>query len=111
MAMAECLDVILEGPLVLEIRATDAIPKLATILLVSSPIAPHSKGFATFPAHEGLDSMLPLVMRLEGSEIFQRLSSRVIDVVSAAGGAAVAGKAKHAGGLSSSQRFWPSSVL
>lgn len=111
MAMAEGLDVVLEGPLVLEIRAADAKPKLATVLLVSSPIPPHCEGLAAFPAHEGLDAMLPLVMRLEGSEIFQWLGSRVVDVVSAAWGAAVAGKPKHAGGLSPAKRFWPSSVL
>jgi hypothetical protein len=43
MALAKGLNVIFERPFVLKIRAANAIPKLATILLMSSPITSHSE--------------------------------------------------------------------
>lgn len=87
------------------------IPELPTILLVSPPIASHCKGFTAFPTHERLDPMLPLVMRLKRSEIFQRLRSRVIDVVPAPCRTAVTRQPKHRCWLCSPQRLWSFSVL
>uniref|UniRef100_A0A2P2N5S1 Uncharacterized protein n=1 Tax=Rhizophora mucronata TaxID=61149 RepID=A0A2P2N5S1_RHIMU len=69
---------------------------------MGSPISPHSKGLTTFSTHERFDTVLPLVMRLKGSKIFERLCSRVINVVLATRCAAIARKPKHACWLSSS---------
>lgn len=72
MAIAKGVDVVLERPLVLEIGAARAVPELAAVLLVGSPVASDGEGLAAFPAHEGLDPMLPLVMCLESSEVLER---------------------------------------
>ena len=64
-----------------EVRTTRAKPTLAAILLVSSPVTFHSQALSTFPTHERLHTMLPLVMRLQGSEILQRLCPWVVYVV------------------------------
>nr|GMC90688.1 hypothetical protein GOBAR_DD21807 [Ipomoea batatas] len=84
MAIAKGLNMILEGSLVLEIRAADAIPDLAAVLLVRPPVALHGQGLPTFPAHERLRPVLSLVVCLEGSEVFQWPGSWVINVVLAA---------------------------
>lgn len=86
------LDMVLEGALVLEIGATDAVPKLATILLVRSPVPAHGERLTALAAHEGLEAMLALVVCLQGSEVLQRLGPRVVDVVAAPRCAAVARK-------------------
>ena len=52
MAMTKCPNVVFERPLVLKIRPTNAIPKLATILLMGPPITLDSKWLATFLASE-----------------------------------------------------------
>jgi hypothetical protein len=80
---------------VLEIGSTSTIPKLATILLVGSPITFHGKCLATFSAQERLDSMLSLVMSLKGSKISERLCSWMINVVYASCCTAVAREPKH----------------
>lgn len=64
MAMTECSYVILEGPFVLEIRTTDTKPKLSAVLLVRSPVTPHSKCLSTPTTHEGLGAVLALVVSL-----------------------------------------------
>ena len=91
-AVPEGLNVVLERPLVLEIGSARAIPELATVLLVRSPVAPDREGLGAFPAYEGLYPMLPLVVRLEGSEIFERLGSRMVYVVPAPTRAAITRK-------------------
>ncbi len=83
MAIAESSNVVFEGAFVLEVRTTGAVPELSAVLLVGPPIATNGKGLTAFATHEGLDSMLPLVMRLQGAEVLQWLGSRVRDVVSA----------------------------
>jgi len=75
------------------------------------PITPNSKSFAAFSAHEGLDSMLSLVMSLEGPKIFEWLCSWMINVVLAFRCTTIARKSKHCCWLSSSQRLWPLSIL
>ncbi|KAM7523389.1 hypothetical protein LguiA_013291 [Lonicera macranthoides] len=62
--MAESLEMVFEGSLVLKIRTTSATPKLATILLMGSPITLDSKCLFTLSTHEGLCPMLSLVMCL-----------------------------------------------
>lgn len=74
---------VFEGALVLEIRAANAIPELPAVLLVGSPIPSHGKGLAALAAHEGLDPMLPLEVRLQRPEVLQRLCTRVLYVVPA----------------------------
>lgn len=81
MAMAESPNVVLERPLVFEVRSTKAIPYFATVLLVGPPVAFHSEGLAAFSAHVGFGAVLPLVMSLQGSEILQRPCSWVVYVV------------------------------
>ena len=71
MAATKGFDVVFKGAFMFKIRATKAIPNLATILLVGSPIALNSKGFGAFSTSERLDAVLALVMCLEGSEIFE----------------------------------------
>jgi hypothetical protein len=83
MAIAESSNVVFEGAFVLEVRATGAVPQLSAVLLVGPPVATNGKGLTAFATHEGLDSVLPLVMRLQGAEVLQWLGSRVRDVVSA----------------------------
>jgi len=81
MAMAKGLDVVLEGSLVLKIGPTNAIPKLATVLLMGSPVTSNRECLATFPTHEGLDAVLSLVVGLQGAEVFEGLSPRMVYVV------------------------------
>lgn len=100
MASSKGLDVVLEGALVFEVGATETVPNLPAVLLVGSPVAFHSKGFAAFSAGEGLDAVLSLVMCLEGAEVLERPRPRVIDVVLAAWGAAVARQPQHCRWLS-----------
>lgn len=111
MAASKGLDVILERPLVLEVRPANAVPELSTVLLVGSPVAPDSERLATLAAHEGLDPMLALVVCLQRPEVLERLRPRVVDVVPATGCAAVAGKPEHAGRLCASQRLGAFPVL
>lgn len=81
MALSEGPNVILEGSLVLEVGPTSTIPKLATILLMGSPVPFDCKGFSTFPTHEGLGAMLSLEVGLEGPKVLQGLCSWVVNVV------------------------------
>ena len=111
MAIAKGLDMVFKGSLVLKIRATNAIPKLPTILLMSPPIPSNSKGFPTLPTHERLDPMLAFVVSLKGSEVLQGLGSWMVDVVAAPWRAAIAWQPKHPCWLCASQWFWPSPVL
>lgn len=90
MVVTEGLDMVLERALVLEIRATNAIPKLSTILLMSSPVPSHGERLTAFAAREWLEPMLALVMCLESSKVFEWLGSRVVDVIAAPWRAAVA---------------------
>jgi hypothetical protein len=90
MADAKSLNVVFQRPLVLKIRPTSTIPNLPTVLLMGSPITFNCKCLATFPTHEGFGPMLSLVMCLEGSKIFERPCSWVLDVVLAPWCAAVA---------------------
>jgi len=90
MALTKRPYMILEWPLVLEIRTTTAIPQLPTILLMSPPVPFHCECFRTFSAHKRLSPMLSFVMGLECSEILQWLCPRVVDVVFAALSTAVA---------------------
>ena len=55
----------------LKIRPTNAIPNLATVLLMGPPITLDSKGLATFPASEGLEAMLSLEVCLDGPEVLE----------------------------------------
>lgn len=59
------------------------------------PVAFDGEGLPTLAAHERLDTMLPLVVGLEGPKIFERLGSRVVDVVLAALRTAVARQPQH----------------
>lgn len=68
-AAAERPDVVLEGALVLEVGAAGAVPELAAVLLVGAPVAAHGERLAAFPAHEGLDPVLPLVVCLQRPEV------------------------------------------
>ena len=71
-AVAEGLDVVFEGALVLEVGAAGAVPELAAVLLVGAPVAAHGEGLAALAAHEGLDAVLALVVSLEGPEVLER---------------------------------------
>lgn len=101
-SIPESSNVVLQGSLVLEIRSACAEPELATVLLMGSPVAAHCKCLAALAAHERLDPVLPLVMSLQGTKVFQRLGAGVVDVVAAAWCAAVARQPQHGGGLGSS---------
>lgn len=92
MVVTECLDMVFEGALVLEIRATNAVPKLATILLVRPPVSAHGERLPALATHEGLQPMLALVVCLQGSEILEWLRPWVVDIVAAPRCAAVARK-------------------
>lgn len=109
--VAKGLDVVLEGALVLEVGATDAIPKLATVLLMGSPVTADSEGLATLSAGEGLQAVLALVVSLEGSKVLERLGSWVVYVVATPRRAAVARQPQHPRWLSPPQRLWPLPVL
>lgn len=84
MPFSEGSDVVLERSFVFEIRPTAAIPQLAAVLFMCSPIAFDGEGFAAFSAHKRLCSVLSLVMSLESSEVFEWLGSWMVDVVLAA---------------------------
>ena len=74
-------NVVFEGSLVLEVRTTGAEPALATILLVGSPVTFHGQQLPALATRKRLHPVLPLVMVLQRSEVFQRLRSRVAYVV------------------------------
>ncbi len=95
----------------LEVGTTSAVPQLSAVLLVGPPVTSNSKCLTTFSTHEWLDSVLPLVMRLQGAEVLQWFGPRVFDIVAASLRTTVAGKAKHCCRLCASQRFRSFSVL
>lgn len=111
MAVAKGSNVVLEGALVLEVRATDAEPELPAVLLVGAPVASHCECLAALAALEGLDAVLALVVGLQSAEVLEGLGPWVVDVVAAAGSTAVARQAKHGGGLRSAEGFGALSVL
>jgi len=80
-AFSKGSDMIFEGPFVLKIWTTSAIPQLSAVLFVSPPIPFNCKGFWALSAHEWFCTMLSFVVRLESSEVLQGLSSWMIDVV------------------------------
>lgn len=87
---AEGADVVLKRSLVLEIGTAYAEPKPAAVLLMGAPVASHREGLAATPAREWPRAVLPLVVRLQRAEVFERPRSRVLDVVPAPRRAAVA---------------------
>lgn len=95
----------------LKVRAANTKPTLATIFLVGSPVAFHSQEFSTLATHERFKSMLPLIMCLQCSKIFQGLCSWVFDIVLAPFGATEAWNACHSPWLCSLQRFMSSTIL
>jgi hypothetical protein len=111
MAIAESSNVIFKRAFVLEVGTTSAVPQLSAVLLVGPPVTSNSKCLTTFSTHEWLDSVLPLVMRLQGAEVLQWFGPRVFDIVAASLRTTVAGKAKHCCRLCASQRFRSFSVL
>lgn len=108
---AKSANVVLERALVLEIRATKAEPTLATVLLVGAPVTLDGKGLATLAASEGLESVLALVVCLEGPKVLQWLSLWVVYVVLASFLAAVAWHAQYCPWLRPFQRVWSFAVL
>jgi hypothetical protein len=110
-AVAEGADVVLEGALVLEVRAADAEPELPTVLLVRAPVAAHRERLAALAALEGLDAVLALVVRLQRAEVLEGFGARVVDVVAAPGRAAVARQTQHGRRLRPPQRLRPFPVL
>lgn len=111
MAGAKCPDVVLERPLVLEVRPAGAEPALAAILLVGPPVALDGQQLPALPAGEGLHPVLPLVMGLESPEILQRLGPRVVYIVPATLFAAVARDTQHRPRLRPLERLRSSSIL
>ncbi|GER41103.1 glyceraldehyde-3-phosphate dehydrogenase A [Striga asiatica] len=105
MPIPKGLDMILERPLVLEIRATRTIPQLPAVLLVGPPVTAHGKGFSAFAADKGLDAVLPFVVGLKGAEVFKGLGTWVVNVVAAAWGATVAREPEHGSWLRASKGF------
>lgn len=93
--------VVLERPFVLKIRPTSAKPKFPTVLLMSPPIPSNSEGFAALSASEGLQTVLPLVVGLQGAEVLERLGLGVGNVVLAPMDAAVAWELQRDSGLRS----------
>lgn len=110
-AASKGLDVVLERPLVLEVGPANAVPELPAVLLMSPPVAPDRERLATLAAHERLDTMLALVVRLQCPEVLERLCPWVVNVVPATRRAAVAGKPEHACWLCASQRLGAFPVL
>ena len=108
---AEGADVVLEGALVLEVGAAGAVPELAAVLLVGAPVAAHGEGLAALAAHEGLDAVLPAVVRLQRAEVLERPRPRVVDVVPAPRRAAVARQPQHRRRLRAPQRLRALAVL
>jgi len=96
---------------VLEIRSTRAKPHLAAVLLVRPPVPSYCKGLAAFPALEGLDAVLPLVVSLESPEVLQGFRPGVVDVVLAPEGTAVARELEQCHGLCPLERIWPFSIF
>ena len=115
MSRAEGLDVVFEGPFVLEVGAADAEPALAAVLLVRPPVAFDGQQLAALAAHEGLHAVLALVVSLQRPEVLEGLRARVLDVVLAPFCAAVARHARHRPLVSrllpALQRLRPSPVL
>ncbi len=111
MSIAESSNMVFEGAFVLELGTTGAVPQFSAILLVGTPVASNGERLATFAAHEGLDSVLSFVMRLQSAEVLQWLGSRVCDVVATSLRTTVARKAKHGCGLCASQRLRSFPVL
>lgn len=75
---------VFERSFVLEIRSAAAIPQLAAVLFMSSPITFDGEGFAAFSAHKRLCAVLSLVVSLESSEVLEWLGFWMVDVVLAA---------------------------
>ena len=90
MSIPERPNVVLERTFVLEIGTTTTIPEFATILLMRTPVPLDCEGLSAFSTREWLGTVLSFVVRLEGSKVFQGLSSRVVDVVLAALGTTIA---------------------
>ncbi|RAL43089.1 hypothetical protein DM860_009871 [Cuscuta australis] len=111
MAIAKGPNVVLEGPLVLEVRAASAVPELPAVLLVGAPVPADRKGLTALAARERLDPVLPLVVGLEGPEVLEGLRPRVVDVVPAPRRAAVARQPQHCRRLRPPQRLRALSVL
>ena len=83
MTIPKSTDVVLQGALVLKVRATNAEPQLPTILLMRAPVTPYCKCLTTFSTHERLDPVLSLVMCLQRPKIFQWFRPWVLDIVAA----------------------------
>lgn len=111
MASPEGSDVVLEGALVLEVGAAGAVPELATVLLVGSPVALDSERLAALAAGEGFGAVLALEVGLEGAEVLEGLSPGVVDVVLTALGAAIARQPQHRRRLCPFQRVRALPVL
>lgn len=104
-------NMVFERSLVLEIRATNAKPSFAAVLLVCPPVSFHSQQLAASATLEGFHAMFPLVVSLKSSKIFERLGFRVVDVVLASLCAAIACYSHHSSRLPSFQRLCSSSIL
>ena len=81
MTIAKRYDVVFERPLVLEIRTTHTNPTYTTVLLMGSPVTFHGQPLPTLATRKALQAVLPLVMGLKCSEVFQGLGSWVFYVV------------------------------
>lgn len=88
-------NMVLERPLVLEIRPANTEPPLAAVLLVGSPVALDGQALAAFATRVSLRPVFSLVMSLQCPEILKRLSPRVVYVVLAPFFAAVAWDPHH----------------
>lgn len=109
--VAERPGVVLEGSLVLELGAAEAVPEPAAVLLVGAPVALDGEGLAAAAAEEGLEAVLALVVRLQGAEVLERLGARVVHVVPAPRRAAVARQPQHRRRLDAAQRLRALPVL
>ena len=110
-SVSEGPGVVLEGALVLELGAAEAVPELAAVLLVRAPVALDGEGLAAAAAAEGLEAVLALVVRLQGAEVLERLGARVVDVVAAPRRTAVARQPEHRRRLDAAQRLRALPVL
>lgn len=90
MTLTKGLNMVFERSLVFKIRATNAIPNPSAVLLMGSPIPFDGESLATFSTHEGLDTMLPLVVGLEGPKVLEMPRSWVLYVVLASWRATIA---------------------
>lgn len=95
----------------LEVRTAGAVPQFPAVLLMGPPVAFDREGLPALAAHERLGAVLPLVVGLEGPEIFERLGSWVVDVVLTALRTAVAWQPKHRCWLCALQRVWALSIF